>query len=958
MNIFQIPKISDAGTDMIIGVIDCSSSMESNWPWLADHWNRYVTAEHCLTITFDSIASIIPDNILSSNINIHGGGGTNITAGFELMEKEIDKLTEKRNITVIFVSDGADNRMTTLEKRMASLKDNHKNHHINFICLGVGAEFPTFIALKLREKYHNGDETLPAIFLIEYVTEKAYTIKFEALKKYFGFNMARKVTPAVCLFPWREYTEAPYETAWILTDSDKLIIDGEEFSVGEYHLNVKGIHELFRSWAQMMHLESLKEGEKIQNRAKKTLEVMTMILEALKDVKGLDFLSGEDPKIEGKTLYDRIIYSRIRRDATRIRWFYNDVKSLAEGKYVINEGQFEAAKRIGMGTIVGIFQQKVAALKITTVTEFNKIKDEFKALLKKYPVQERLSSIGIVKGVQYKTLRDVLREKTLEKALDLCQNQFDLFEAFELNGLPIRITRDKINLTKPFELDIKFIDPTKIVTSSDVWNSKSAYTIKCNGNNEFVNAVLPLLDEDSHDLIPFLESRLFRLIMTYNCFQEADRILDDAYLATLAGSIQSLMRSDADKEIKTTILTSMGHTSNYLRSVLPEYHYLQITAPLDLTSLLFKKTSPFASSTRANLGEILMKMLSYWSNNKLEYPAFKQLSKIVIASQFFDCIRNDKSKTSNAFEFVLGDTSDGVKCKEIILERMKYFYTQCFTRGELRRALRTEICNLLKDKDFGTKFNPSKIDRVVNNKNAFNELLGFIDACIGWQPVPEQLENMLVLAFSSYSENGLAGTTPEVLASSRKNIDTLIKQQNNHTIKNKKIKKSIGSKIQVTPSDLKNLNWSPLYNMLVNKTMLGFEEYFKNTHYMVYPLSQSEIKSFATSLNLSNSNIRLNKESHLPINCCAAPSCPFFLKVTNKRISHHMKIWGDQIPSGFHALVKENRKKSTESIFYTVLYSCGIDSNVTENKLIFGRPKKEVLEYISKLQAAYDKILS
>lgn len=38
---------------------------------------------------------------------------------------------------------------------MQKLKGN-TGHIINFICLGVGAGFPTFISMRLREKYHNG----------------------------------------------------------------------------------------------------------------------------------------------------------------------------------------------------------------------------------------------------------------------------------------------------------------------------------------------------------------------------------------------------------------------------------------------------------------------------------------------------------------------------------------------------------------------------------------------------------------------------------------------------------------------------------------------------------------------------------------------------------------------------------------------------------------------------------
>ena len=59
---------------------------------------------------------------------------------------------------------------------------------INFLCIGIGKDFPTFVALKLREKYHNGDNSIPAIFLIEYVSNKAFVNKFDLLKEHFEMN--------------------------------------------------------------------------------------------------------------------------------------------------------------------------------------------------------------------------------------------------------------------------------------------------------------------------------------------------------------------------------------------------------------------------------------------------------------------------------------------------------------------------------------------------------------------------------------------------------------------------------------------------------------------------------------------------------------------------------------------------------------------------------------------------
>ncbi len=70
---------------------------------------------------------------------------------------------------MIFISDGDDNHAGTLEERMKTLSGN-QNLKINFLCLGIGKEFPTFISMRLREKYHSGDEQIPAIFMIEFVS--------------------------------------------------------------------------------------------------------------------------------------------------------------------------------------------------------------------------------------------------------------------------------------------------------------------------------------------------------------------------------------------------------------------------------------------------------------------------------------------------------------------------------------------------------------------------------------------------------------------------------------------------------------------------------------------------------------------------------------------------------------------------------------------------------------------
>jgi hypothetical protein len=72
-----------------------------------------------------------------------------------------------------------------LNARLAKLKGNPNGRKINFICLGIENGFPTFLSMKLRQLYHKGEENIPALYLIEYASEKAFFNKFEGMSQYF-----------------------------------------------------------------------------------------------------------------------------------------------------------------------------------------------------------------------------------------------------------------------------------------------------------------------------------------------------------------------------------------------------------------------------------------------------------------------------------------------------------------------------------------------------------------------------------------------------------------------------------------------------------------------------------------------------------------------------------------------------------------------------------------------------
>ena len=140
MKLFKVPlaKGTNAKSEnsIVVGMIDCSGSMSNVWKWVAEFWNEAIPkTPESITITFDTKAKRVEENILNHSINFHGGGGTLIPEAFVLMEKLLEPIPLTRQITVLFISDGQDNNINSLKQRLSTLKGN-RGHHLNFICLG------------------------------------------------------------------------------------------------------------------------------------------------------------------------------------------------------------------------------------------------------------------------------------------------------------------------------------------------------------------------------------------------------------------------------------------------------------------------------------------------------------------------------------------------------------------------------------------------------------------------------------------------------------------------------------------------------------------------------------------------------------------------------------------------------------------------------------------------------
>lgn len=134
---------------------------------------------------------------------------------------------------------------------------------------------------------------------------------------------------------------------------------------------------------------------------------------------------------------------------------------------------------------------------------------------------------------------DILIDPTLEDGLNILNTQYDLMETFPIPGIAFNLKRFErckelafmVKVNKIPELNEKLLTDCMLDT---VYMNENPDYIQ-NIENLDVNCVLPLLSADMHESIaPIFETRLFKLMMTFNVMANIDRVDDRAYIALLS----------------------------------------------------------------------------------------------------------------------------------------------------------------------------------------------------------------------------------------------------------------------------------------------------------------------------------------------------------------------------------------------------------------------------------------
>jgi len=546
----KTPKISENKPSHVIGIIDCSGSMSSHFNMLCDAWNDFVKSlkpDEVTTVLFSSSAKVKEGNLLAMK---DCTGSTNILSGFEVAFSEIKNLQlkdEKDDFLVLFISDGEDDQSATILGRIKAM-GNLVNVKVKLICVGVGTNFPTFVSMELRLKYHNGSLSIPPVFLV--FTEYDYENKQNEFSKAFGDVRQKyvgkleefEVSPAVFRFPWaleENQKKAKYEEATFYISKDEQnifknerIIENKKFG----DLSEEETLELLRTWLQNLLLQS------IDKSVKKEAEILYSLaaprLEQLKLPEVSKF------KNKAITLRDRINLKEMKTKFAEYENIIAEIKRLKLGVSLKDLTEDEAAKRLAIGTKQGKFHTKALQMRGITQEDFDKYKKEFLEILSKTNLSSQSQKSSQENSFTIlQNQKDIFSDPDLAESLEKA-SLYEILDVIPLVGQTCKILISDSAMINPFNVDVVYIP--KINKTCDTYtlveNHNEMEVPIGAGQKENFNAVIPLFDQSDSDLGPLVRSSLFHLMMTFNCMRNLDTFFPEAYLALLSNFLVKLLK--------------------------------------------------------------------------------------------------------------------------------------------------------------------------------------------------------------------------------------------------------------------------------------------------------------------------------------------------------------------------------------------------------------------------------
>ncbi|KRX02821.1 hypothetical protein PPERSA_04024 [Pseudocohnilembus persalinus] len=879
LNYFKIPQLANKNNQEqshLIALLDSSYSMSGYWKHLSLMWNTYISEVPNKTLlTFSDSAHFYGDQKqMTSSIAHYNAGGTNIAKGFDLLNNTFQHINEK-NITVMFVSDGQDSyHSNNIAKIIELVKKSLpvKQKKINFITVGVGSGFPTFLAMELRSIYHNGEENIPSVYLIDKCNdENCWHENFSMIQQHMDHKSEIKLIQQIQSFPWSDKKNETFENIWVLSESEQLKFQNLDITLEKVEIpSADQMTEILKQWLNNLQLLSLKQVN-CQQAATQCLSLVNNWQE-----QQLNMKKQAQSSQKKLTFHQRMLKKQQNKDQTGLNILIKELKNIKQGNILNNLTEAEAAKRLAIGTQIGKYHSKALELKGLSVEEYLQAKNQFITIFNEIkdkisPESDQESSI-----ISLQNQKEVFLESDLLQGLAICESQYDLVENLPLIGHGVYIKRFDGSMIDPYQITVSSVARHhKVVDSTALLGNQNNELVLKTGNNEeeTINAVIPLFGEKDADLKQILTSKLYQILMTFNVMQNADTFFPNAYQALLANTClymilqnKSQWQQDILNQINSTLKITYADFKGFKK-------YQQ--ALLQETNLAVVSEHPDCPYKCEDISKVVMVLNYIVKTDQIEDK--KKIKEILLQvfQEFIgratpnDAVLKDLFQILNKNDFKNKDLSQiEISITEKISQNLNQFYIE----SDLIKAIKAEIQNYdiqkLFDKQIQIELNKNNL-KFLNIGKSSLENLKLIQQFF----LPEEQTDLLneenLIIWLNHATNFHS---------------SMERNQNNPNIDVQNIKQKV---IEQLTKDQINSKIEKIQENLINNLVEKYQDKQAEIHLYCKTFTQQELESTLKELNIQNEDqILINEINRLPIQACSAPKCQFYLKKDKQFPSH------------------------------------------------------------------------
>jgi len=612
-----------------------------------------------------------------------------------------------------------------------------------------------------------------------------------------------------------------------------------------------------------------------------------------------------------------------------------EIKSFSEENLLSKLSEQEAAKRLAIGTKVGKYHSKAMNIRGISVEDYLKIKQDFIKLIPKFNLSPESSQEPSIVILQNQ--KEIFSEKDLLDGINLCPSQYDLVETLPLVGHSIKVHRSEGSMINPWMIQVKEIAKHhKILDTVSIQAHNNEMKLKVGmDDEEIVNAVLPLFDEKDYDLQPFINSKIYHLLMTFNVIQNVDTLFENAYCALLAaatiylyGKPENEWRNNLltliNKTMKITYAESLGF-KKYCDILIKEPHLAMVTSHPEVPIKCEDLSKPI----------LVLHYLNLQDKEKVK----EIFTRIFV--EYFGRSIPDESNLTDFFiledEHVFDKVDLTPHCNKVLSKYTTDQLNSFYTKQELKDDIIKEYLTLdLKiDFDFGIKLNEKNLYSTFFKINL--SLLEKIYQHFTGEKINEKNYYFWIFHAINY-RNSFERNTTKI----NEDFEFIMK-----IIKGKFISEFFKN----------NSIFSKIWTDLENK----YCDIITNQHFSVIPMSEHDLINYCQKNSLDHSLYKFNNCSNLLVNACLSPKCPYYMKFNNS-LAQHLEGNKASIPA-FHKTVKILCKENDDEKIFQHIFNMDFLEKMPvmpkagpEGVKQLLKRKAEIIEEIKELKAFYQKI--